>query len=85
MSEEIKQAVVEFFEKNSAKGKKKMYPKDVATALGDTFPRSEVKKGIQELLDAEVLKYWSSGSTTYVMLKKEWEELQAKECGASEG
>lgn len=81
MSEEINQAVLEYFEKNSAKGKKKMYPKDVAKSMEESFPRAEVKKAIQELLDAEKLKYWSSGSTTFVMLAKDWEEQQGKDEG----
>ena len=85
MSDEIRQAIVELFEKSSGKGKKKLYPKDVAKSLEDKFPRVEVKKVIQELLDSEVLKYWSSGSTTYVMLKKDWEELQSIECGEAQG
>lgn len=79
MSEELKQAVLDFFNKNSAKGKKKMYIKDVTKGLGDKFERREVKKKVQELLDSDVLAYWSSGSTTYVMLKNDWEVQQKLE------
>ena len=79
MSEEIKQEILELLEKNSSKGKKKIYPKDLATALQDRFPRGETKKVTQQLLDSGDLKYWSSGSTTYVMLKKDYDELAEKE------
>jgi len=75
MSDEIKKAVLELMEKNSSKGKKKAYPKDLAKAL-DQFPRGDVKKATQELLDSGDLAYWSSGSTTYVMLKKDWDEMK---------
>ena len=78
MSDEAKQAVLELMEKNSAKGKKKLYPKDVTKAL-EQLPRAEVKMAIQELLDAGDLCYWSSGSTTYVMLKKDFEEIKEGE------
>ena len=81
MSEELKEAVLAFFEKNSAKGKKRMSPKDVTKGLSDRFERREVKKKVQELLDSDELAIWSSGSTTYFMLKKDWLEQQEKETG----
>ena len=79
VSEECKQAVMEMFEKNSKKGKKKMYPKDAAKALSDQFPRKEIKLAIQELIAEDKMAYWSSGSTTYTMLKADYDELAAKE------
>jgi len=82
VSDELKQAVIELFEKNSKKGKKKLYPKEVAKTLGD-FPRKEVKLGIQELIAEEKLSYWSSGSTTYVMLQADFDAL--KEATEGEG
>jgi len=78
MSEEAKKAIIELLEKNSAKGKKKIYPKDLTKAL-DTLPRADVKAGIQALLDEGILAYWSSGSTTYVMLKKDYDEIKEGE------
>ena len=78
MSEEIKKAILEFMAKSSGKGKKKLYAKDITKELGN-FDRNEVKKNIQELLDGDQLAYWSSGSTTYVMLKKDWDEIKAQE------
>lgn len=79
MSEELKQAILDFMEKNSSKGKKKLYAKDITKGLGDQYSRGDVKKKVQELLDSGDLAYWSSGSTTYVMLKKDWDEIAARE------
>jgi hypothetical protein len=75
MSDEIKQAVLDYFEKSSAKGKKKMYPKDVCKAL-EQFPRNDVKQAIQDLIAEDIMSYWSSGSTTYAMLKKDFDEIK---------
>ena len=79
VSAPIKQAIMETMEKNSSKGKKKSYPKDIAKALSDNFGRSDVKKMIPELIAEDKLAYWSSGSTTYIMLKKDFDELSEKE------
>ena len=76
MSDDVKQAVLDFFEKNSAKGKKKMYPKDVAKAMEEQFPRNVSKQAIQDLIAEEKLAYWSSGSTTYVMLQKDFDDYK---------
>ena len=78
MSDESKKAILDLMETSSAKGKKKLYPNDLTRAL-EQLPRAEVKMAIQELLDAGDLCYWSSGSTTYVMLKKDFEEIKEGE------
>ncbi len=74
MSEELKSAVLEVFERFLKKGKKKLYVKDVVKGCPD-YPRKEVKTQIQDMIDHE-LSYWSSGSTTFVMLKSEFEKYQ---------
>ena len=79
MAEDAKSAVIALLEKNSAKGKKKLYPKDIAKSLEGVVPWAEAKKAIQELLDGGQLSYWSSGSTTYVMLKKDFDEIKEGE------
>jgi len=43
------------------------YVRDVVKWLPDE-DRHAVQNTVQALLDEEVLKYWSSGSSTYVML-----------------
>ncbi|MCK7515288.1 MAG: dissimilatory sulfite reductase D family protein [Desulfobacterales bacterium] len=43
------------------------YIRDVTKWLPDE-DRHAVQNAVKELLDEEVLKYWSSGSSTYLML-----------------
>ena len=80
-NEELKQALLDFMKKSSSKGKKKLYAKDLAKGVADNFDRREAKKMIQEMLTNGDLSYWSSGSTTYVMLPEDFAELQKHETG----
>jgi hypothetical protein len=67
MSEEMKQKVLEFFQEKSKGEKKKFYIKDVIKGL-PTEDRHGLQEAVKELLDDGTLKYWSSGSTTYLLL-----------------
>ncbi len=67
MSAETKEKVLEFFREKSKGDKKKYYIKDVVKGLPNE-DRHAVQGAVKELLDEETLKYWSSGSTTYLML-----------------
>jgi len=67
MSAELKQKVVEFFQEKSKGEKKKFYIKDVIKGLPDE-DRHAIQEAVKELIDEGTLKYWSSGSTTYLML-----------------
>jgi hypothetical protein len=67
MSAETKDKVLEFFREKSKGEKKKYYIKDVVKGLPQE-DRHAVQEAVKELLDEETLKYWSSGSTTYLML-----------------
>jgi hypothetical protein len=67
MSAELKQKVVEFFQEKSKGEKKKFYIKDVLKGLPDE-DRHAIQEVVKELIDEGTLKYWSSGSTTYLML-----------------
>lgn len=67
MSAELKQQVMAFFQEKSKGEKKRFYIKDVVKALPDQ-DRKQVQEAVKELLDEGALKYWSSGSTTYLML-----------------
>ncbi len=67
MSAEIKQKVLEFFQEKSKGEKKRFYIKDVVKGLPNE-DRHAVQEVVKELLDEGTLKYWSSGSTTYLML-----------------
>jgi len=73
MSDELKQKIIDFLNKKKDV-KKKYYPKEIADALSDEN-RGAVKKAIQEMTTDGSLKYWSSGSTTYVMLPEFFEEI----------
>jgi hypothetical protein len=67
MSAETKGKVLEFLQEKSKGEKKKFYVKDVVKGL-PAEDRHAIQDAVKELLDEGVLKYWSSGSTTYVML-----------------
>lgn len=67
MSEDLKKHIVELFHEKSKGDKKMFYIRDVVK----WFPnedRHAVQDAVTALLAEEVLVYWSSGSTTYIML-----------------
>ena len=65
MSEEVKQAIVDFMK--SKKGKTKHYFNELCKAVPDMKMR-QVKKVVNEMVNDGQLKYWSSGSTTLYLL-----------------
>jgi len=67
MSEDLKVRVTNLFREKSRGNKKMFYIRDVTKWLPDE-DRHAVQNVVKELLDEEVLKYWSSGSSTYIML-----------------
>ncbi len=67
MSDDLKARVIELFREKSRGDKKMFYIRDVTKWLPDE-DRHVIQNVVKTLLDEEVLKYWSSGSTTYVML-----------------
>jgi hypothetical protein len=67
MSENLKASVVEMFRGKSCGDKKMFYVRDV-TRWFPAEDRHAIQNVIKELIDDEVLRYWSSGSTTFVML-----------------
>ena len=73
MSEEMQKKILDFFE--SKRGKKnRMTYKDVQKGMPDADKR-EIKVELGNLATVGTLKYWSSGSTTYLMLPDLYEEL----------
>lgn len=76
MNEEIRKAVLEFFE--SKKLKKRFPIKDIVTALG-SFDKREVKSTIIGMTDSDEIKVWSSGSSAYYMLPGDYEALLKEE------
>lgn len=67
MSDELQQQIVDFIQKRTEKGKGLNSVRDVAKALNEAS-RKDIRAAITVLIDAEKLKYWSSGSTTYLTL-----------------
>jgi hypothetical protein len=67
MSDDLKARVTELFREKSSGDKKMFYIRDVTKWFPDE-DRHAIQNVVKTLLDEEVLKYWSSGSTTYVML-----------------
>ena len=63
--EEAKQLIVDGLSKK--KGKTKFYFNDLAKIIGEK-PRA-AKKFVNQLVQEEVLEYWSSGSTSLYGLK----------------
>jgi len=67
MSDDLKTRIAELFREKSKGDKKMFYIRDVTKWLPNE-DRHAVQNAVKALLDEEVLVYWSSGSTTYIML-----------------
>jgi hypothetical protein len=67
MSEDLKARVLSMFQEKSCGDKKMFYVRDITRwFLGDD--RHAIQNILKGLIDEEVLRYWSSGSTTFIML-----------------
>ena len=77
MNDDLKSRIADLFREKSKGDKKMFYIRDV-TKWFPSEDRHAVQNAVKELLDEEVLKYWSSGSTTYIMLT----EYFPKECNS---
>jgi len=71
---EAKQIIVEGLQKK--KGKTKFYFNDLAKMLG-AKPR-DAKKLINQMVQEEILEYWSSGSTSLYRLKGAGKQAHAE-------
>ena len=69
MCAELEKQITELFQEKS-KGDKKMFQIRDVTKWLPGEDRHAVQNAVKALLDQEVLKYWSSGSSTYVMLSE---------------
>lgn len=75
MAGDLKERVLEAFREKSKGDKKMFYIRDVTK----WFPgedRHSVQDAVKALIDEDILKYWSSGSTTYIVLA----EFFTEEC-----
>lgn len=70
------QKVVDFLKSKTSKTK--FYFQDFLEVFPDKGPR-EVKKVLTSMINAEILEFWSSGSTTMYGLKGAGKQSQAEE------
>lgn len=68
-NEEMKKAVLEWFKAKSAGGKTKWYLRDVVKAMEEKgYAKRDVQKVVTDCVTEESLMYWSSGSSTMLVL-----------------
>ncbi|HUH65309.1 MAG TPA: dissimilatory sulfite reductase D family protein [Syntrophales bacterium] len=67
MSDDLKARVLEAFCQRSKGEKKMFYIRDVVKWFPDE-DRHAVQDAVKALIDEDAVKYWSSGSTTYLVL-----------------
>ena len=67
MSEDLKARVLEAFCQRSKGEKKMFYIRDVTKWFPDE-DRHAVQDVVKALIEEDAVKYWSSGSTTYLVL-----------------
>ena len=75
--DKIEGKIFQVMQKFSDRGKTRVYPTDLARKVGGS--QLKVKRGVKTLVDEEKLTYWSSGSTTYIMLKSNFDKLKSEE------
>ena len=73
--DEAKQLIIDGLSKK--KGKTKFYFNDLAKIIGEK-PRA-AKKFVNQLIQEEVLEYWSSGSTSLYGLKGAGKQASAEQ------
>lgn len=73
MADDLKEKVRQAFCEKSRGDKKMFYIRDVTKWFPDE-DRHAVQDAVKALIDEEVLKYWSSGSTTYIVLAEFYSE-----------
>jgi hypothetical protein len=67
MSEDLKARVLEAFCQKSKGEKKMFYIRDVTKWFPDE-DRHAIQDVVKALIEEDAVKYWSSGSTTYLVL-----------------
>lgn len=73
MADDLKAKMVEAFREKSKGDKKMFYIRDVTKWFPDE-DRHAVQNAVKALIDEDVLKYWSSGSSTYIVLAEYFSE-----------
>lgn len=71
MSEDLKGKVLAAFKQKSSGDKKMFYIRDVVRWLPNE-DRNAIQNVVKDLLDEGTLCYWSSGSSTYLVLAEHY-------------
>ncbi len=71
MDDVLKAKVLEAFRQKSTADKKMFYIRDVVKWLPEE-DRHAIQDVVKGLIDEDLLKYWSSGSTTYIVLAEHY-------------
>jgi hypothetical protein len=74
MNEEVKTAILDYFEKKR-KIKARLPMSEVVAGLEGVHARRDVKTTIMEMANVDLLKVWSSGSSSYYMLPEDFKKL----------
>ncbi|MCJ7807519.1 MAG: sulfite reductase [Dehalococcoidia bacterium] len=67
-NEELQQKVIDWFTRNSHEGRTKFYLKDVVKGLIDEYEKREIQKAVNDCTVAGTLMYFSTGSSTMLVL-----------------
>ena len=69
--QELKDKVMEWFEKKSTGEKKSFYMKDVVNGIGtDDYDKKAIHKATNELIEEDKLMWYSTGSSSMVTLTR---------------
>lgn len=67
-NEELQQKVIEWFTRNSHEGRTRFYLKDVVKGLSAEYEKREIQKAVNDCTVAGTLMYYSTGSSTMLVL-----------------
>ncbi len=71
----IQEQIIVMMNNNSSRGKKKVAPIDLGKKLD--LSQRKFRREIRSLIEKQKLAYWTSGSGSYIMLKKDY-DLQSE-------
>jgi len=69
-NEELQQKVIDWFTRNSHEGRTKFYLKDVVKGLSDEYEKREIQKAVNDCTVTGKLMYFSTGSSTMLVLSE---------------
>ena len=68
--QELKDKVLEWFEKKTVGEKKKYYMKDVVKGLKDSYEKKDIQRAVNDLIEEDKLMWFSTGSSSMITLPK---------------